>query len=100
MLGDVFTPEQVASYLQLNKDTVYRLIREKRLAATRIGRTYRIPRQDLETFVAANSTRAEVRQTLFKRVLNIGRRSRDLDGDKLLEQLEVEDHERHTTGTA
>ena len=91
MLGDMLTPEQVAGYLQLNKDTVYRLIRTKRLAAARIGRAYRIPRQDLEAFIAASSTRAEVRQELFKRVLEIGRRNPDLDSDALLHTLEAED---------
>jgi excisionase family DNA binding protein len=91
MLGDMLTPEQVAGYLQLNKATVYRLIRQKHLAAARIGRTYRIPRQDLEAFIVASSTRAEVRQTQFKRVLNIGRRNPDLDSDALLQTLEAQD---------
>lgn len=91
MLGDMLTPEQVAGYLQLNKDTVYRLIRSKRLAATRIGRAYRIPREDLQAFITANSTRAEVRQTLFKRVLDIGRRNPSLDADALLDELEATD---------
>jgi excisionase family DNA binding protein len=84
----------------LNKDTVYRLIREKRLAATRIGRTYRIPRQDLESFIAANSTRPEVRQTLFKSVLGIARRNADLDGDRVLEQLEAADRETRASRKA
>lgn len=66
------TPEQVAEYLQLNKDTVHRLIRDKRMAATRIGRSYRIPREDLEAFLVANSTREAVRQALFRRVISDG----------------------------
>lgn len=31
---EIMTPEQVAEYLQLNTDTVYRLIRQKQLAAS------------------------------------------------------------------
>ena len=99
MLGDILTPEQVAGYLQLNKDTVYRLIRQRRLAATRIGRAYRIPRQDLEAFMAANSTRSEVRQALFKRVLDIGQRNPELDSDTLLEVLESDDARRRAPRT-
>lgn len=38
MLSPLLMPEQVAEYLQLNADTVYRLIRQRRLATTRIGR--------------------------------------------------------------
>lgn len=88
------TPEQVADYLQLNTDTVYRLIRERRLAATRIGRAYRIPKEDLDAFLLVNSTRADVRQALFRRVLEIGERSPELDGDTLLEDLERQNEQR------
>ena len=87
-MREVMTPQQVAEYLQLNTDTVYRLIRRRKLAATRIGRTYRIPREDLEEFLLAQSTRPEVRETLFRRVLEIARRNPDLDGDQLLEEME------------
>lgn len=39
---EIMTPEQVAEYLQLNKDTVYRYIREGKLIASRLGRSYRV----------------------------------------------------------
>ena len=42
MLREIMTPEQVADYLQLNKDTVYRYIREGKIAASRLGRSYRV----------------------------------------------------------
>ncbi|MCL5256349.1 MAG: helix-turn-helix domain-containing protein [Chloroflexi bacterium] len=93
-MRDIMTPEQVASYLQLNKDTIYRLIRQKKLAATRIGRTYRVPKEDLEAFVLANSTRAEVRKGLFRRAREIAGRNPDLNGDKVLEELERRDERR------
>ena len=40
---DLLTPEQVASYLQVDRGTVYRYIREGRLAASKLGRAYRVP---------------------------------------------------------
>lgn len=89
---DVMTPEQVADYLQLATETVYRLIRQRKLAATRVGRAYRIPREDVESFIVANSTREEVRSLLFRRVMEISERSSSmLDGDSLLEALEESD---------
>jgi len=90
-MREIMTPQQVAEYLQLNTDTVYRLIRRKQLAAIRIGRTYRIPREDLEEFLLAQSTRPKVRDALFRRVLAIGERNPDLSGDKVLEELEREE---------
>lgn len=91
-IRDVMTPKQVADYLQLATETVYRLIRQRKLAATRVGRAYRIPRQDVESFIAANSTREEVRSLLFRRVMAISDRAdSELDGDSLLESLEAAD---------
>ena len=91
-IRDVMTPEQVADYLQLATETVYRLIRQRKLAATRVGRAYRIPRQDVESFIVANSTREEVRRLLFRRVMTISDRSDgERDGDALLESLEASD---------
>jgi excisionase family DNA binding protein len=83
-MRELMTPEQVAEYLQMNTATIYRLIRERRLAATRVGRSYRIPREDLEEFIRANSTREEVRRALFRRVKAIGERQKELDSDELL----------------
>ena len=91
------TPEQVAEYLQLTKDTVYRLIRQRRLAATRIGRSYRIPRHDLEVFLHTHSTRDEVRDALFARVLSIADRNPDVSSDDVLEELERMDESRAVT---
>ncbi|MCL4552144.1 MAG: helix-turn-helix domain-containing protein [Candidatus Marsarchaeota archaeon] len=88
------TPEQVASYLQLTKDTIYRLIRQKKLAATRIGRAYRVPKEDLEAFILANSTRPDVREALFRRVGEIAQRNPKLKGDEVLEDLERLDQKR------
>jgi excisionase family DNA binding protein len=94
MLRDIMTPEQVASFLQLDKETVYRLIRRRQLAATKIGGRYRIPKEDLDAFLLANSTRPEVREALFDRVMAIAHRNPGLDGDALLEELERDDEER------
>ena len=95
-MREVLTPEEVADYLQLTKDTIYRLIREHRLAATRIGRSYRIPKEDLDTFILVNSTRPIVRQRLFERVLEIGDRNQEANGDVLLGELEEADNRQHS----
>lgn len=99
-MREVMTPEQVAEYLQLNKDTVYRLIRQRKLAASRIGRAYRIPREDVEAFLIAHSTRSEVRQSLFRRVMQIGERNRGLDADVLLDELDSAEHRRRPRESA
>lgn len=93
-MRDVLTPEQVAEHLQLNKDTVYRLIRSHKLAATRIGRAYRVPREDLEAFLRRNSTAVQMQQAAWTRLLAIGAAHPDVDGDALLDELEAADAER------
>jgi excisionase family DNA binding protein len=97
-MREIMTPEQVADYLQLNTDTVYRLIRGHQLAASKIGRAYRIPKEDVETFLLSHSTRPQVRDALIKRVAEIGERNAtrypDLTSDQVLEELEAQDAER------
>ena len=97
-MHEIMTPEQVADYLQLNTDTVYRLIRRKELAAAKIGRTYRIPREDLKVFLLTHSTRPEVRRVLFRRVLEFAeKRNPGLSSDDVLEELERMDEERRSS---
>jgi excisionase family DNA binding protein len=68
MLREIMTPEQVAGYLQLNKDTIYRYIREGKIAASRLGRSYRILKGDIDVFLMATSTGKEAREALFQLV--------------------------------
>jgi excisionase family DNA binding protein len=97
-MREVMTPEQVADFLQLSPDTVYRLIRKHQLGAAKIGRSYRIPKEDVELFLTANSNRAQVREALFRRVDEIGQRTAklfpELTSDDVLEELEQLDQEK------
>jgi excisionase family DNA binding protein len=94
VLHEMMTPEQVAEYLQLNTDTVYRLIRQNQLVASQIGRTYRIPKADLEKFLLVHSNRHRVREEMFDRMMSIGENNPGLDSDEVLEYLEQYDLER------
>ena len=42
------TPEQAAEYLQVSRETVYRYIRQGKLVASRLGRSYRVPKRNLD----------------------------------------------------
>jgi len=57
---EIMTPEQAAEYLQISRETVYRYIREGRLVASRLGRSYRIPRRSLDLLLWATRTRKDV----------------------------------------
>lgn len=62
---EVLTPLQVAEYLQLAPDTVYRYIREGKLVASRMGRHYRISRRNVEAFLLATSTAGDAQMRSF-----------------------------------
>lgn len=64
---EVLTPQEVAEYLQLAPDTVYRYIREGRLVASKLGRQYRIPKKNIELFLLATSTAGDARMRAFSR---------------------------------
>jgi excisionase family DNA binding protein len=93
-MRDIMTPDEVAEHLRVSTSTVYRLIREDHLAASRVGRTYRMPREDVETYLLVHSNRADVRRDAFGRVLAIADRNPDLSSDDVLEELEARDAER------
>jgi len=47
-MREVLTPEQAADYLQVNRETIYRYIREGKLVASKLGRAYRLPKRSLD----------------------------------------------------
>ena len=57
---DILTPGQAAAYLQINRETVYRYIREGKLVASKLGRSYRIPKPSLEVLLWATRTRGDI----------------------------------------
>lgn len=52
--NNLLTPEQVAGILQVHILTIYSYIREGKLDAIRLGRSYRITPRDLEQFIESN----------------------------------------------
>lgn len=57
---EIFTPEQAAEYLQLERETIYRYIRQGKLVASKLGRTYRIPKESIDQLLWATRTRKDV----------------------------------------
>jgi excisionase family DNA binding protein len=93
-MHDIMTPDEVAEHLRVSTSTVYRLIRGNHLAASRVGRTYRVPREDVETYLLVHSNRADVRRVAFGRVLAMADRNPDHNSDDILEELEALDDAR------
>lgn len=75
---EIMTPEQVADYLQLSKDTVYRYIRGGKLTASRLGRNYRVPRENVDLFLLATSTSEAAREALFNRWESVAERNKGI----------------------
>lgn len=57
---EIFTPEQAAEYLQLERETIYRYIRQGKLVASKLGRTYRIPKASIDLLLWATRTRKDI----------------------------------------
>ena len=62
---EIMTPQEVAAYLQLAPETIYRYIREGKLVASKLGRQYRIPKRNIELFLLATSTAGDTRLRVF-----------------------------------
>lgn len=52
----VMTVDQVAAYLQLNRLTVYRYVREGKIPAAKFGKVYRILKADVDGFLESQKT--------------------------------------------
>jgi excisionase family DNA binding protein len=70
MSEELYTVEQAAERLKLHPKTVLRLIRTERLRGTRIGKSYRILRSNLEAF-AGVSREAEPHQARVTSVIEL-----------------------------
>ncbi len=55
----LLTVAEVAAELRVSTMTVYRLIQAAELSAFRIGKNYRIKRDDLDAYLAAGAVRAD-----------------------------------------
>lgn len=56
---EIYTPEEIAGQLKLTVRTIYKLIREGKLPATRIGREYRISDEQVERFMKSQEVKSE-----------------------------------------
>jgi len=50
-MNGILTVKQVATKLQLNKETIYRWLRNGRLAGYRINKLWRVSEEDLASFL-------------------------------------------------
>lgn len=53
---EYLTPQQVADALQLTVQTVYQWIKDKELPAVKVGRVYRITKEDFDKFLSDRAT--------------------------------------------
>lgn len=56
---ELLTVGEVASMMRVSNMTVYRLIKRGQLDAVRVGRSYRIRRQDLVSYLMRSSVQVE-----------------------------------------
>lgn len=54
-MGDILTPEEIATEWRLEVATVRRWIREGKLKATKLGRGWRIKRADWDAFMKSEA---------------------------------------------
>jgi len=64
---EILTPEQAAKRLQLDRETIYRYIRQGKLVASKLGRTYRIPAWSLDLLLWETRTREEIPLEMYTR---------------------------------
>jgi excisionase family DNA binding protein len=51
-MNDVLSVREVARYLKLNEQTIYRLARNGKIPASKIGRQWRFSRREVEALIS------------------------------------------------
>ena len=74
---EMYSVEQVAEQLGLHVRTVRNYVREGRLKAVRIGKQYRIAREDLDAFTGAESKVRRTRHVEVSSIVEIDAISRE-----------------------
>lgn len=54
---EFYTAEELAKKLRVNIMTIYRYIKAKRLKANKIGKDFRIPKDEFERFIKVTSNK-------------------------------------------
>lgn len=49
--SEILTVEEVARYLRMSKLTVYRLLQEGKIPSFKVGKQWRLKKQDLHTYL-------------------------------------------------
>jgi len=60
MQEKLLTAEQVASYLKIDKFTVYRLVTQKKIPAFKVGNQWRFKKKMIDAWLIQNSNVREV----------------------------------------
>ena len=55
-MDKIYTPEEIAEQLGLKKTTIWKYIRNGKMAANKFGTHYRVTQQQLDDFLAASTT--------------------------------------------
>ena len=50
--GHLLTPTEVAEYLRISESTVYRLLTAGAIPGVKVGRSWRVRKEDLDDFLA------------------------------------------------
>ncbi|MEK4186378.1 helix-turn-helix domain-containing protein [Paenibacillus sp. FSL L8-0494] len=49
--GDILTVDELMEILKIGRNTAYSLLRNNQIQAVRLGRTYRIPRENVIEYI-------------------------------------------------
>ena len=59
MLDDLMTTKELAEYLQLDRMTIYKLLRSGDIPANRVGHQWRFFRSDIDTWIRSKPVQEE-----------------------------------------
>jgi excisionase family DNA binding protein len=65
-MEELITIQQVASYLKVDRFTVYRLVTQKRIPAFKVGGQWRFKQEMIDSWLMRNSNMSEARPPMAR----------------------------------
>ena len=54
---ELYTLQEAADILKVSRQSVYNFVKDKRLKAAKVGREYRVTKEDLKEFIESQKTK-------------------------------------------
>ncbi len=93
MQKEIMNVSELAEYIGVSKSKIYKLIRDKKIPASKIGRQYKFSKQVIDSWLKENIITSSLNEPLFQPKKNV-EKGGEKNGKEESSEKEEESHEK------